>query len=348
MDNYGNAKVECQTYAGAFSPSLSFQSCNSVCSKMEGDTDWVTIGRKQKSESSKVVVQEIEVNRKHYRVFFRRHAELIQKISNQHGGVHISFPRSGSKSSKVVLKGPKNFVNSAKFAIMEVVRDLESQVVVECIIPNKDHGQIIGSKGTNIQSLSEEYGVVFRFPPRAPDSAEGIETSTGSGRMSEEYGVVLRFPPRAPDSAEVIETSTGSGRNDETSATKETANSRDLISIKGKKENCLRAKEALINLVPSDLAVPVPFRFHGLIIGPRGRTIGPMCVKYGVGITVAPYEQRKECVYIQGPLYINVRMLRRLSLSTLKTSKMKKTESTRIALKRYHLLPSVYPKMKLL
>ena len=50
--------------------------------------------------------------------------QLVQDISAENGGVIISFPRSGTNSDKVMLKGAKQCIDGAKARILEVVEDL--------------------------------------------------------------------------------------------------------------------------------------------------------------------------------------------------------------------------------
>ena len=44
--------------------------------------------------------------------------------------MNVSFPRAGSNSSKVLLKGAKQCVEGAKIAIKELVEDLVSMLFI--------------------------------------------------------------------------------------------------------------------------------------------------------------------------------------------------------------------------
>ena len=233
------------------------------------DVRQVSIARQQKSEATKanpkkgfdldkVVEEELEVDRKHRTVFFQSRAQLLQKISRENGGVNISFPPPGSNSSKVLLKGARKFVSTAKIAITEVVKDRESQTTVECVIARRHHGKVIGVKGANVQALSKQYNVSIKFPDRAAKSAADVKTGTGN------------------------------------------VDPLDVVVISGKKENCLRVKEALLNLTPGEIAVAVPFRFHRAIIGQRGENIRSLGDKYEVWIHLPPPELEEDYVYVQG------------------------------------------------
>ena len=50
--------------------------------------------------------------------------QLIHEIAEENGGVIISFPRSGSNSDKVVLKGARQCIDGAKARFKEIIEDL--------------------------------------------------------------------------------------------------------------------------------------------------------------------------------------------------------------------------------
>ena len=115
---------------------------------------------------------------KYRKFFFNLRGQLIKKICEESGGVSIRFPPAPN-SSKVTLIGARNFANRAKLAIKETLTDLDSQVVVQCIVPPKYHVLLKGPKGVNLQQLSEEHNVLIDFPRREVNSGESSETGTG-------------------------------------------------------------------------------------------------------------------------------------------------------------------------
>lgn len=64
---------------------------------------------------------------RHHRHFVARRGEVLHRISDECGGVMISFPRPGVQSDRVVLKGTKDYIEIAKQRIQEIVTDLVSQ-----------------------------------------------------------------------------------------------------------------------------------------------------------------------------------------------------------------------------
>ena len=208
------------------------------------------------------------MDRRHQRVFFHNRANLIRQIRRENGGVHITFPPAGSDSREVLLNGAKKDVNTAKRAIMEIVANQDAQVVIECNIPRKHHGEVLGPYHANMRALSHEYGVFITVPCHAVNRAEGAGA--------------------------------GNGGSNEASATKHATYRRNVFLIRGKQENCLRAKKALLGLIPRVIRVEVPFRFHRAIVGKRGKRVRAMCNNYLVSIDIPNPELEKDCVYVRG------------------------------------------------
>lgn len=66
------------------------------------------------------------VDPKHHRHFVIRRGQVLREIAEEYGGVMVSFPRSGTQSDKVTLKGAKDCVEAAKKRIQEIIEDLVS------------------------------------------------------------------------------------------------------------------------------------------------------------------------------------------------------------------------------
>lgn len=74
----------------------------------------------------------MHVDPKHHRYFVARRGEVLKHIADEFGGVTVSFPRSGVKSDRVVIKGSKDCVEGAKKRIQEIVEDLVCIVTNTC------------------------------------------------------------------------------------------------------------------------------------------------------------------------------------------------------------------------
>ena len=71
-----------------------------------------------------IVEGEVNVDTKYHKHFVARRGEVLRHIGDDFGGVTVSFPRSGVKSERVVIKGAKDCVEGAKKRILEIVADL--------------------------------------------------------------------------------------------------------------------------------------------------------------------------------------------------------------------------------
>lgn len=66
----------------------------------------------------------MNVDPKYHRHFVARRGQVLREIGEEYGGVTISFPRNGTDSSVVTIKGAKNCVEGAKQRIEAIVEDL--------------------------------------------------------------------------------------------------------------------------------------------------------------------------------------------------------------------------------
>lgn len=212
-------------------------------------------------EIDNIVESDMCVDPKHHRHFVARRGEVLHQIADQYGGVMISFPRAGITSDKVVLKGSKDCVEGAKQRIKEIVHDLESMIAIECIIPQKHHRTVMGAKGFKVQGITQEFDVQIKFPERE---------NFNNGEQEEHVN--------------------GDGANRPC----------DTIRITGKQENCAKAKQALLDLVPVTIEVNVPYEYHRSIIGQKGRDVREMMEKYDVHIVLSPADQKLDVIKITG------------------------------------------------
>lgn len=74
----------------------------------------------------------------------------------------------------------------------------------------------------------------------------------------------------------------------------------DVIRITGKEENCYKAKQALLDLVPVTIDVDVPYDLHRSIIGQRGRDVKELMDTYDVHIVLASTENKRDYVAVTG------------------------------------------------
>uniref|UniRef100_UPI0037E87A27 high density lipoprotein binding protein a isoform X2 n=1 Tax=Semicossyphus pulcher TaxID=241346 RepID=UPI0037E87A27 len=221
-----------------------------------------------------VVEDNMIVDPKHHRYFVARRGQVLRDLADEYGGVMVSFPRTGSQSEKVTLKGAKECVEAAKKRMQEIVEDLDAQVTIECVIAQKFHRSIMGPKGSRIQQITRDHNVQIKFPeredPQAPPAEAPIqENGEANGEVKEPVD------PNAPKKC-------------------------DVIVISGRKERCDAAVEALKALVPVTIEVEVPFELHRYIIGQKGSGIRKMMDEFEVNIQVPAPDQQSDKIAITG------------------------------------------------
>ncbi|KAG5895971.1 hypothetical protein JTB14_027971 [Gonioctena quinquepunctata] len=246
-------------------------------SNTDEDREVITIiGKKEAVEEAKaaleatikdidnIVESEMQVEPRHHKHFVARRGEVLHKIADDCGGVMISFPRSGVDSDRVVLKGPKECIEAAKARINEIISDLESMVTIECVITQKHHRTVMGTRGHKVQGITSDYDVQIKFPER--------ENYDEHPNYEQVNGDINSEPIRQCD----------------------------VIKITGKESNCLQAKQALLDLVPITVSVDVPFDLHRSIIGQKGRDVKDLMDRFDVHIVLSPPELKEDVIKITG------------------------------------------------
>lgn len=245
----------------------------------EEDRDLITIiGKKEAVEQAKALLlksikeidntteSEMTVEPKHHKHFVARRGEVLHRIIDECGGVTISFPRSGEQSDKVVLKGAKDCIELAKTRIQEIISDLESMITIECVIPQINHRTVMGPQGRKVQNITSEFEVQIKFP----DKNLQEEFYNHDGQVNGDIN------------------------------TEPTIRQSDIIRITGKEENCEKAKQALLDLIPITIEVDVPFELHRAIIGQKGRDVKELMNTYDVHIVLSAAEKREDKIKISG------------------------------------------------
>jgi polyribonucleotide nucleotidyltransferase len=224
----------------------------------------------------KVVEEIMTVDPKHHKYFVARRGEVIRRIGDEFGGVVVSFPRQGVATDKVTLKGAKDCVEAARNKILETVEDLESQVMIECHIEQAHHRTIMGQKGSNVQGITSKFSVQIKFPEKNPNPNPPKIIPNGDA-------VVVNGEAAPPTN--------GNGN-----VTPEN----DIVEISGKKENCDAAANALKALVPINIEVEVPYKFHRFIIGQKGIGVRKLMEENDVNIKVPSEEEKSSTIIVTG------------------------------------------------
>lgn len=261
-----------------------------------------------------VVEDAMTVDPKYHRFFVARRGQVLREIAEEYGGVIVSFPRTASQSDKVTLKGAKDCVEAAKKRMLELIEDLDAQVTMECVIPQKFHRSIMGPKGSRIQQITKDHNVQIKFPDR--EDLQAASTDVPVQENGEANGEVKEPADH--------------------SAPKKC----DIIIISGRKERCEGAVEALKALVPVSIVVEVPFELHRYIIGQKGSGIRKMMDEFEVNIQVPAPELQSDIISITGL----ATLLDRAKEGLLERVKELQAEQEDRALRSFKLTITVDPK----
>lgn len=213
---------------------------------------------------------EISVDPKHHKHFVAKRGEILHRISEECGGVMISFPRPGVDSDRVTLKGGEDCIEAAKQRIADIVADLEAQVTIEVVIPQRLHRAIMGARGFKVQQVTSEFDVNIKFPDR--DATEPVDVSLLNGGLD----------------TKCIEPSD------------EPIRQCDIIRISGREDKCAAAKQALIDLIPITEEINVPYDLHRTIIGPKGANVRQFMSRHDVHIELPPSENKSDVIKVTG------------------------------------------------
>ncbi|XP_043645703.1 vigilin [Drosophila teissieri] len=232
-------------------------------------------------ECDEVTEGEVSVDPKHHKHFVAKRGFILHRISEECGGVMISFPRVGTNSDKVTIKGAKDCIEAARQRIEEIVADLEAQTTIEVVIPQRHHRTIMGARGFKVQQVTFEFDVQIKFPDR--DATEPVEvlTNGGSGENGGEEGQEGEQQAEKEPEQEPVRQC-------------------DVIRITGRIEKCEAAKQALLDLIPIEEELTVPFDLHRTIIGPRGANVRQFMSKHDVHVELPPSELKSDVIKVCG------------------------------------------------
>uniref|UniRef100_A0A8B9KG32 Vigilin n=1 Tax=Astyanax mexicanus TaxID=7994 RepID=A0A8B9KG32_ASTMX len=255
-----------------------------------------------------VIEDSMVVDPRHHRYFVCRRGQVLRELAEEYGGVAVSFPRTGTHSDCVTLKGARECVTAAKRRIQEIIQDLESQVTVEVVVPQRFHRAVMGPKGCRIQQITREQEVLIKFPEREESAGMSV-CPVENGSPSPEAGDAV--PRRC-----------------------------DVITVTGRVEKCELARIALLALVPVTVDVEVPYDLHRYIIGQKGTGIRKMMEEYEVNIWIPQPDQQSDVIKITGQ-EASVERARQALLDRVKELQAEQEDR---ALRSYKLTLSVDPK----
>ncbi|XP_026876745.2 vigilin isoform X2 [Electrophorus electricus] len=254
-----------------------------------------------------VIEDSMVVDPRHHRHFVCRRGQVLRELAEEFGGVMVSFPRTGTHSNCIALKGARECVDAAKRRIQEIIQDLESQVSVEVVVPQRYHRTVMGPKGCRIQQITREHDVQVKFPERDESSAQEACPVENGGTSPETDSAPRRC---------------------------------DVITVTGQLEKCELARVALLALVPVTVDVVAPYDLHRYIIGQKGSGIRKMMEDYEVNIWVPQPEKQLDVIKVTGQ-EASVERARQALLDRVKELQAEQEDR---ALRSYKVTLSIDPK----
>lgn len=237
---------------------------------------------------------EVQVDPKWHKNFTAKRAKLIAKISDENCNVKISFPKANT-SNVVSLKGPKEAVEAAKKKILEAVYEMENQVTVEVPIQQKYLHIIIGKGGSNSQQISDTYHVELQFPAKVDSSDSKAKANTANGGGNDNHHNNNNNSNNGVNNDDDDDATNGSSNVSSPSKC-------DIVYVTGLREDCEKARDAMLALLPVREELAFPQVFHRDLLANKGEIVREIGDRYKVKINVPKREHEDaNFVSIVGP-----------------------------------------------
>lgn len=213
------------------------------------------------------VTDEVVVDSKWHKRFTDKRAKLISEISEENCNVKISFPKPNA-GENVTIKGPKEAVEAAKKRILDHVFRFENQVTIEVNIPQQYHAAVIGRGGVNSQKISDEFHVNIQFHAKGQEESRNhrggkSKTTNGDSHNHSHEDVDTPADSSSPPSS----------IGNSPAKTNGAGESPDIVLISGFKDDCEKARDALLQHVPLREDVHFPAKFHKDLLADKAKLL---------------------------------------------------------------------------
>ncbi|OTF83867.1 Vigilin-like protein [Euroglyphus maynei] len=280
--------------------------------------------------------EELKVRVEHHRYLIGKNGSNIQKIREQNN-VRVQFSSDTSNSpvndpDRVVIIGKKEDVLKARATLEAKIKELEKIAQLEMHVDPKYHHLFVSKRAALCKQLYDEFGGVdVSFPQQSDknndcitlkgpkecleavrqrileiisnfDAQETIEVEIDAQHhrhirplvhsLQQENDVRIKFPFR----------SNRSDNNNSNEGGEEIVadNKANIVTITGLRENCEKAKQELLELVPVSIEVSIPFEFHRFIIGQKGVEVRDLMDRYNVNIRVPQPAEKSDIIVVTG------------------------------------------------
>merc|ERR1712079_662150 len=268
---------------------------------------------------------EIDVDAKYHKHIIGKGGSTVNKLK-QEADVMINIPDDRASSNCIRIEGNKDGVKQAKEELETLVSKMQNEREKDLIIEARFHRQLIGPKGENIQKIREEFEAVqISFPDLGSKSdivklrgpREDVDKcSRHFNKLTKELlesGYQTKVPIFKQFHKFVISKGGANIRRirDETDTRIDLPDSTtdsDMITITGKKENVVKAVEA-IQQIQSEMAnivakeIMIPAKIHNTVIGAGGKLIQSIMSECGgVAIKFPENGSGSDKVTVRGPV----------------------------------------------
>lgn len=226
-------------------------------------------------ELEKTIESEMRIDPRYHHLFVARRAAVCRQLYEDFGGVNVSFPPLGAeKSDRILLKGAAECVEAVKGRIAEIIADYDAQVTIEVEIDSVHHRSLLGPRN-RVNAIQGEFDVKIKFPARPKTEKEQGQQQNGGEQQ-----------------VEVVE---------ETEEERQArAGRQNTVLISGRAENCEKAKEALLSLVPVTIQVAIPYEYHRFVIGQKGVGVRELMDRCNVNVRVPPPADKSDLIAVTG------------------------------------------------
>ena len=158
------------------------------------------VEQEKRDEIERGYTTDFDFPQKHANVLIGRKGDNIKKLKEEFD-VDIQV-----NDGKVELKGPKSKADAAKAHIISLGRRLDDEVTHVVKVKPQYHGDLIGSKGTQVRRLQDRYNVRINFPKAFNEGTtelanENNGTLHRGSRSSTADEVTIRGSKRGADEA---------------------------------------------------------------------------------------------------------------------------------------------------
>ncbi|XP_058054967.1 vigilin [Anopheles bellator] len=266
--------------------------------------------QKIQNEMANIVTEEIVIPAKHHISLIGAGGMLINAIMEECGGVSIKFPSSDSKSDKVIVRGPKEDVERAKWQLLELSSEKElSSFSVQIRAKPQHHKFLIGKNGASIKKIRDKTGARVIFPGVNDEDNEAI-TIIGKKENVEEAKAELEAIIKNIDNIVEDELSMDpkfhkhfvSNRGKVLKRIEEECGGMsisfprsdrgerpDRVTLKGPKDCIETAKQRMLEIVGElesmvTIECFIPARHHRIVMGKGGSKVQGITSEFGVNI----------------------------------------------------------------